>query len=183
VSELDDILDSVDAFTNVHVDLPLDESQLEQLRGRERALVDVVSDAGAPTARRFAAAEALLALAPPSALAPADSAAVAQALAQAIREDRLHNRWGLPGYVVGRAGGLLLSLPAGVDEALLPLLDDARELVIDGSEEATIQHMARYRVGDLAAYLLAQRHGLEWQNSEDPSERDRDNARIRSELA
>src|SRR5439155_272740 len=82
-------------------------------------------------------------------------------------EDRLHNRWGLPGYVVGRAGGLLLSLPAGVDEALLPLLDDARELVIDGSEEATIQHMARYRVGDLAAYLLAQRHGLEWQNSEE----------------
>src|SRR5439155_1349085 len=85
---------------------------------------------GVPTARRFAAAEALLALIPPSALAPADSAGVAQALAQAIREDRLHNRWGLPGYVVGRAGGLLLSLPAGVDEALLPLLDDARELVL-----------------------------------------------------
>ena len=91
---------------------------------------------------------------------------------RAIRADKIHNRWGLPGHFVGRSGSDLLSIKHGVEDALRPLLDDTRPLSIDGSEAATLADTAGYRVADLAGYLLATKRGETWTDDIDPAVRD-----------
>lgn len=185
--ELATLLDAVDPFTNVVIAPLFDARRLEELRAIpdvKDELVAVVNDESAPLARRIAAAQALLEGGWGASLAAEQSAAVASVLAAAIAHDTLHNRWGLPGYTVGPVGTLLLSLPpASVEQALRPLLTDDRELVIDGSEEATIARAARYRVADLAGYLIAVRRGLSWRDDLDPTVRDGEIERVRAALS
>ena len=133
----------------------------------------IAGDAAAPPARRYAAAEALL----EGTLAewrtsPDSVRAVADALAVALRDDLMHNRWGLPGHYAGRLGKELAALPSGVEEALAPLLDDDAPLIIDGSEGPAISELAGYRIADLAAYLISMHRGSAWDAPEDVAARD-----------
>ncbi|HEX7837708.1 MAG TPA: hypothetical protein VF469_09610 [Kofleriaceae bacterium] len=64
-------------------------------------------------------------------------------------------------------------------EALEPLLADRRSLEIVGSQAATLQRAHRYRICDLAGYLLAQHEHVSWQDSADPAMRDASNAGLR----
>jgi hypothetical protein len=130
---------------------------LEGVPGVERALLDVATDEAQPLARRFAAVEALFQGGWTSWRSGPEAPRIAQVMADAIRADRIHNRWGLPDHYVSRSGTDLLSIEDGVEEALTPLLDDDALLTIHGGETATVAHSEGYTVGDLARYLLAER--------------------------
>jgi len=104
---------------------------------------------------------------------------MAEVLADALGRDRVHNRWGLPGEFTGRFGKQLVTLGTEGDAVLRRLLDDNRPLSIAGGEAATINSTARYRVADLAAWLLTSAHGLPWRNDSDPHVRDAEIARLR----
>ena len=180
------VLDSVDppsAAADEPVIGALDVAQLAAIDGAEEQLVAVAGDASAPAVRRYAAAEALVeGTFDGWRSSPAAAASVAAALAAAMRSDTSHNRWGLPGHFAGRLGEELLSLPAGVEDALLPLLDDASPLMIEGSEAATIATDAGYRISDLAAYLLSLHRGLPADAPAAVAKRDRANAALAREL-
>jgi hypothetical protein len=155
-------------------------SELAAIDGAEGRLVELAGDPAAPPARRYAAAEALLQGQLEDWRSSPDSVrAVADALAVSLREDTSHNRWGLPGHFAGRLGKQLVALPSGVDEALEPLLDDNAPLVIEGSEAATINEMAHYRIADLAAYLLSLHRGSVWDAPVKPSKRAKFIARLK----
>ena len=106
---------------------------------------------------------------------------MADVLADALSRDHVHNRWGLPGEFTGRFGKQLLALQAEGDAALRRLLDDRRPLEIEGSEAATLNSKAHYRVADLAAWLLASAHGEAWRNDPDPGVRDAEIARLKEQ--
>ena len=100
-----------------------------------------------------------------------DVAAMAELHAEAIKNARMHNPWGLPGepYDFGES---LLSLGETVESALKPLLTDTNKLVYFGSEEPTIAKMYNYRVADLAASLLAAKFGIPFIDNRNSAERD-----------
>jgi hypothetical protein len=177
------ILDRVDPFRAPADAPPFREEDLAALASIPRAehdLLAMAADAAGDPVRRFAAAEALL---DPRfggwRSAPGSRRAVAGALAAALGRDDSHNRWGLPGEFAGRLGEALLGLGAEGDAALVPLLDDHRELRLEGSEAATLQASRGFRVADLAAYLLGRLRGLSWEDAADPAERDRRIAALR----
>ncbi len=180
------ILDRIDPFSAPAEEPSVgdrDIAELAAIPGAERALVALARDASAAPARRYAAAEALLqGRFGGWRAAAADVRAVAAALAAAMRNDRTHNRWGLPGHFAGRLGERLLSLPEGVVEALVPLLDEHAQLNIEGSEAATLQSAARYRISDLAAYLLSRYRGLPWKADANTAQRDAAIAALRARL-
>ena len=180
------ILDGIDPFSARADEPSVRETDLQQLAavpGAEEALVGVAGDAAATPRRRYAAAEALLQGHFSSwRSTSADRRAVAGALAAAMRNDPSHNRWGLPGQFAGRLGEHLLSLPEGA-EALAPLLDDQTALNIVGSEAATLQAAARYRIADLAAYLLSRYRGWLWPAYDDVAQRDAAIALLRARLS
>jgi hypothetical protein len=89
----------------------------------------------------------------------------------------------MPGQFVGPTGRILVGLPAGVREALEPLLSDRRPLEIMGSQAATLQRANQYRICDVAGYPLAQHENAPWQDSPDPATRDASNARLRGRPA
>ena len=130
---------------------------LEGVPDVEQALLRVATDEEEPLARRFAAVEALFQGGWTSWRSGPQGAAVARVMADAIRADGIHNRWGLPEHYVSRSGTDLLSIQQGVEDALTPLLDDDKLLTIHGGETATVAHNEGYTVADLARYLLAQR--------------------------
>lgn len=170
------ILDRIDPLSAPADEPSVHEGDIRELAGvldAEEALVAVAGDAAATPVRRYAAAEALLQGHFASwRSSSAGRRSVAGALAVAMRNDNTHNRWGLPGHFIGRLGEQLLSLPEGVVEALAPLLDEQTELNIEGSEAATLQSAARYRIADLAAYLLSRYRELPWQAQNDLAQRD-----------
>lgn len=181
--ELPGVLDRVDAFRHGSLTPLFDEAALHAIAGSPEAvrmLIDIAGDERAPLGRRYAAAEAIAQSGHADALArDADAArAVAAMLAKALVRDEIHNRWGVPGYFVGQTGKLLLALGPGVREALLPLLADERPLEIIGSQAATLNHAHRYRIRDLAGYLLAVEQGVPWQDDPDPAIRDRNIERL-----
>lgn len=146
--------------------------ELAAIDGAEAQLVDIAGDPSASPARRYAAAEALLEGRLDGWRSSRGSvSAVASALAVALREDTSHNRWGLPGHFAGRLGKQLVALPSGVEEALGPLLDDDAPLIVEGSEPSTINELARYRIGDLAGYLLSLHRGDPWDAPAEPAKR------------
>jgi hypothetical protein len=150
-------LDSVDPFWNDdarEIFPPEAIKLLGSIPDVERRLLDLATDESAPLARRFAAVEALFQGGWTGWRSGPQGAAVAQVLAEAIRVDKIHNRWGLPEHYLGRSGADLLSIKDGVEEALTPLLADDRPITIDGSEDATIAHDKGYTVADLARYLI-----------------------------
>jgi hypothetical protein len=180
------VLDRVDPFLAPADEPPFREQDVRELAevpGAEEALVAVAGDAGARPALRYAAAEALLQGRFAGWRKSSEaSRAVAGALAEAMRNDTTHNRWGLPGQFAGRLGEQFLSLPAGVVEALVPLLDEQAELNIEGSEAATLHSEAHYRVADLAAYLLSRYRGVPWEAHSEVTRRDRAIAQLRARL-
>lgn len=132
----------------------------------EAKLLAIAYDAGVTPAGRFVAAKALLEGGWTEwRSVPANRRVVADALAEALAHDRAHNRWGLPGVFVGPFGEQLMSLGAEARAALRPLLDDRRPLVIEGSEAATLNAQAHYRVVDLAAWLLAADSQQQWRRA------------------
>ena len=130
-------------------------SKLEGLPLSEEGLLQIVRDSNSDQTIRFLAAEALAEGNWPGWRNDADKRqAVADVLANALANDRIHNRWGLPGAFVGPFGGRLLSLGAEAQTALEAFLGDDRPLHITGSEAATLNSQAHYRVSDLAAWLI-----------------------------
>lgn len=178
--ELLEVLDRIDAFRQDTTDPVFAAADLKAIAGSPeaiRVLIAIARDEQAPLGRRYAAAEAIAQSGATEMLASDAGAAraVATMLARAMARDEIHNRWGLPGHFVGETGKLLLALGAGVRDALLPLLSDERPLDIVGSQAATLQHAHRYRLGDLAGYLLAVERGVPWHDDADPAVRDREN--------
>lgn len=180
----DQVLDQVEVFSYLAADPLFNESQLHTLAGLadpSQALRGVIVDETAPLGRRYAAVEAAVQGGWAGWMQrQADARIVASVLARGMVGDQIHNRWGLPGQFIGPTGRILVGLSAGVREALEPLLGDPRELEIMGSQAATLQRANRYRICDLAGYLLAQHEHAPWQDSADPAVRDASNARLRS---
>ena len=178
-----DALDRVDAFRQDTTAPLLDDAHLKTIAGSPeavQALIGIAGDEGAPLGRRYAAAEAIAQSGRTEVLADdADAArAVAAMMAEAMVRDEFHNRWGVPGHFVGQTGKLLLALGPGLRDALRPLLADERPLDIVGSQAATLHHAHRYRIRDLASYLLAVDRGVSWQDDPDPAVRDRNIDRL-----
>ncbi len=148
-------------------------AKLVALPSSEEQLLTVVRDPSSDQALRFVAAEALVEGNWTDWRSdPANRRAVADVLANAISQDRIHNRWGLPGSFVGPFGNRLISLGAEAEAALVPLLDDARPLHIVGSEAATLNSQSQFRVSDLGAWLIATARHSPWQADGPPAERD-----------
>ena len=155
-------LDSVDPFWNDdarEIFPPEAIKLLGSIPDVEQQLLGVATDESEPLARRFAAVEALFQGGWTGWRSGPQGPAIAALMAQALRADAIHNRWGLPGHYVGRSGEDLLSIKDGVEEALTPLLGDDKPITIHGSEAATIAHDAGYRIADLARYLLDEKRG------------------------
>ena len=181
------VLDQVEVFSYLAADPLFTESQLHTLAGLPdpaQALRGVIVDETAPFGRRYAAVEAAVQGGWSGWMQrDADARVVASVLAHGMVQDQIHNRWGVPGQFVGPTGRILVGLSAGVREALEPLLADRRQLEIMGSQAATLQRANKYRICDLAGYLLAQREDVPWQDSADPAVRDESNARLRGKPA
>lgn len=117
-------------------------------------LVAVMRNPAAADAVRFAAAIGLIEGGWTAWLGdPSTRDAAAGALVTAMRNDKLHNRWGLPQAFVGPFGRQLVALGACARTRLSEALGDRRPLTIMGSEAATIQAQKGYTVSDLAAWL------------------------------
>jgi hypothetical protein len=178
------VLDQVDVFSYLAADPLFSDEQLHAIAGvpdPPQALRSVVVDAAAPLGRRYAAVEAAVQGGWAGWMrSDADARVVASVLAQGLAHDQIHNRWGLPGQFVGPTGQILTGLPSGVREALEPLLADQRQLQIMGSQAATLQRANKYRICDVAGYLIAQHEHLPWQDAADPAVRDQSNAGLRS---
>jgi hypothetical protein len=182
MEELTSRLDSVDPFYDDdadHIFSDEDMRAFSAIDGIEPRLVAIALDGDQPLERRFAAVEALFQGGWTGWRSGPEGPPIAAVIAEAIRADKIHNRWGLPGHFVGRSAADLLSIEHGVEDALTPLLDDQQPLSIDGSEAATLADTAGYRVSDLAGYLLATKRGETWADDVDPAVRDAGIARLR----
>ncbi len=181
-SELVRVLDGVDPFWDTDAGPIFSAEAMRELAaipGIEDKLLALAADPNEPRARRFAAVEALFQGGWAGWRTGEQGPVIAGVMAEAMRADKIHNRWGLPGHYVGRSGKDLLSIKHGVEEALEPLLDDDTRLTIHGGEASTVADTNGYRIADLAGYLLAQRRGEQWGEEPDPAARDRDLARMR----
>lgn len=76
-------------------------------------------------------------------------------------------------------GRHVIALGKGAVPVLMPLLWDVGELVYEGSKEAVIGAKVRYRVKDVAAYLIGRILGMEMKYLGDWGERDREIAVLR----
>lgn len=150
-----------------------DMSKLEALPSSEEGLLQLIRDSNSDQTIRFLAAEALAEGNWSAWRSDADKRqALADVLANALANDRIHNRWGLPGSFIGPFGRRLLSLGAEAQTALEAFLGDDRPLHITGSEAATLNSQAHYGVSDLAAWLIATAGHIPWQPADIPAERD-----------
>ncbi|NUN14559.1 MAG: hypothetical protein HUU55_13095 [Myxococcales bacterium] len=181
------VVDQVDPFWNDDGRQLFDEAAMRALANMgnpELALLQVATSGNTSLRRRFGAVEALFqGQWTQFRHDPLMASAVAHVMAAAIADDGIHNRWGLPGHFVGRTGKHLLSLPHGIITALSPLLDNNKLLEIVGSETATTQTVSKYRVADLAAYLLSIHLNLPWVDSPKTMDRDRQIAELKKNLA
>lgn len=139
-----------------------DIAELRAAPGAEAALEAILQDESQPLELRLAALEAMHQTGWTH-WQTAEPRAASKVLVAAMPKDGSHNRWGLPGHFIGRLGKLLLSLP-DAEESLQKLLQDQSVLTIIGSESATIQQSERYRISDLAAYLIASKRGVSWRD-------------------
>lgn len=161
--------------------LSLDGGELERIwkePGAAQALEQVAAQ-GAPEARVLAA-EALFAR--KQGYRPADPASLAGAYAQALRKAELANPWGMPGELDGPLGQHLVSLGEAAVPALVPLLEDTRQVTYGGSKEATVGNDYAYRVKDLAAFYLSKIKKAPLAVPESPKARDAEIAKLRKAL-
>jgi hypothetical protein len=155
--------------------------ELEQLPDAQDALRAIGADEQQPQGTRFAAYEVLLAMGGTIDDA-GDRSSAARVYAYELANAASHNTWGLPGGPPSRAFRTLVGL--GKDAALpalLPLLDDQRALVYEGSQEPTLSAAFGYRVADLTATMVAALLGTSFPTRErDPAKRDAALASLRS---
>lgn len=184
MKDLTNLLDSVAAFDNLPPFFSTESfASLGEPDAIMRELIAIADDSSHPPMRRYAAAEALFEGPWPSwQNEPSAASSVANALGTAIPHDHIHNRWGLPGHFVGGAGKRLLSLKQGVVQVLQPLLDITDALQIEGSEAAALQDVNRYRISDLAGYLICEYTNRRWEDDPSPDKRDVQIATLRREL-
>jgi hypothetical protein len=185
IETIESVLDGAPVFRQVRDGPLFSAEELDRLaaaHASENLLLAVAFDDVQPFARRIAAIEALAQRGDFNWRASPDCIAVTSLLARAIPRDTIHNHWGMPGISVGRSGAILVESPDGVTEALAPLLDAESLITIVGSEAAAIQALHRYRIGDLAAWLLLKHRSEPWFDDVDPVKRDEHIARLRSRL-
>ncbi len=109
----------------------------------------------------------------------------AQVLTAALSHLNALNDWGYldpGGSHDGEAAQALLELKDSALEALIPLLDDAREAFLFGSETATLSITYQYRRKDFAYRYLCLIRGSQPQFDADPRVRDRAIAELQSAL-
>jgi len=158
-------------------------AKLTALPSAEADLLELVRDANCDPATRFIAAEGLVESSLTAWRNKAENRRdVADVLAKAMADDQSHNRWGLPGSFLGPFGKRLLSLGAEAESALVPLLSDGRLLNIEGSEAATLNSQFKFRVSDLAGWLIASSFHLPWPPEGTSAERDAAIAELRSRM-
>jgi len=147
-------------------------------------LLAIGRDATCPNPVRLAAFEGWIALAGEGVLNGVDdatAAAMAAVHAEALRTTEDAGAWALPPDVTSSAVSRhLIILGRRALPALRPLLDDGRALSYDGSEISAIASLRRYRVGDLAAGLIAVIVGQPYQDATTPAERDPQLASLRT---
>jgi len=147
--------------------------ELEQTPGVREALRALGANDSQRWAVRFAAYEALFAIGG-TLDDPADRRSAARTYATELANGESHNYWGLPGEQL--SGALRTFAGLGKDAAipaLLPLLEDRRALVYEGSQEPTLSEAFGYRVADLAGTVTATLLGTSFPVRErDPAKRD-----------
>jgi len=150
--------------------------------GMADQLAQLAVTAEAPLDARFLAAEILFERQPDY---PPEGANVALALvyAHALQTTDMGNLWGLPGEISPFAGQHLVALGKPIIAELMPLLEDARPVFYEGSEEATLGNRYQYRVKDFAAFFLSHLCGVAYPVHQDPGQRDRKIAALRPRLA
>ncbi|WP_428265896.1 hypothetical protein [Haliangium sp.] len=113
--------------------------------------------------------------------APLDLLAAAYAAALANDYIGAANPWGLP-ETLGVVSLHVLEMGQAATPHFLALLDDDTPVQYAGSEGATIGNRYRYRVKDIAAFLVSCIEMSAYGVSEDPDERDRRIEALRERL-
>lgn len=165
--------------------LSFDEEAIDSIWNRpdaSAALAELVLDDGAADLARFLAAELLFYKVddyPPDSARPV----LVEIYTTALAHDfvGVANPWGLPGSldVVGQH---LVELGDAAVPRLVSLLDDNMILLYEGSKEATFGNSYQYRVKDIAAFLISQIAGLEYEVHLTPAERDTEIEQLKSNL-
>lgn len=157
---------------------------LDRLALAAPTLAAIGRDASCPNPVRFAAFEGWIALAGEAALGGVDdtiAAAMAAVQAEAIRSTDDAGLWGLPPDVTASAlSRHLVVLGRRVVPQLQPLLDDHRDLPIEGSESSAIASLRGYRISDLAAGLIAVIVGDDYVDGASAADRDPQLAALRA---
>ena len=181
---MDDLARRLEALSYHDLFLGPDDKTLGSLwaaPGDRGALAALVADANGPGHARFLASEILFRKDPTFAPGPA-AGSLATAYAAELREAEVANPWGLPGELDGPPGQHLVALGEPAVAALVPLLDDTRPVMYEGSKEATVGNSFDYRVKDLAAFYLSRIRGIPYEVRQSPGGRDPLIARLRAAI-
>ena len=161
-----------------------DENAVESIwneSGVPEALAALTIDPEAPTLARFLAAEIMFYKQeryPPD--EQKNQLASVYATALALNFTGVANTWGLPDVLDGFAGEHFLILGEAAIPELVKLLDDDKRVYYEGSEEATLGHIYRYRVKDLAAFYIGKIRNIPLILGEDPGKRDEEIGKLKS---
>jgi hypothetical protein len=144
-----------------------------------RKLERLALDPEMPTLARFLGAEILFDYMPgfPPPSARPDLASV-YATALAANFTQIANPWGLPGELDGRVGRHVIELGSDAIASFSRLLADGTPIIYGGSKDATVGNSYRYRVRDVAAFLISQVSEIGFGVAHDPAVRDRDIERM-----
>lgn len=98
---------------------------------------------------------------------------LAESYCQTLPAGFQHNWWGMPGQYLERLGQTMIIFGQAAIPCLTRLLDNRQPLGYFGSEEPTLSSAMKYRVCDLAAYLIATIKQIPYQDIEQVAKRDR----------
>jgi hypothetical protein len=144
-------------------------------------LAQLVLDDSASDEARFLAAEILFRK--QENFPPQDSKErLGRLYAIALQNAQSGNLWGLPGYLDSLPAEHYVSLGESALATLMPLLDDEREVLYEGSREATYGNSYRYRVKDFAAFYISQILDIPYEVHVEPTERDAEIEPLRSDM-
>jgi hypothetical protein len=163
-----------------------DPAPLEQIWTRPDAPAQLRNLALEPTANpeaRFLAAEVLFHK-QPSPFSSEESASLAEVYAEALKTATIGNYWGLPGSLSAASPSAqhLVSLGDVMIKPLLALLEDARIVPYEGSEEATVGNSYQYRIKDVAAFFIAKIKNIPYAVHQDPARRDQQIDELKKQL-
>jgi len=170
-------------YTNLF--LRLNEKDLyaiwEQANAPEQ-LARLVFDESASHEARFLAAEILFRK---QETFPAQDSVerLAKLYAIALQNAQSGNLWGLPGHLDSLPAEHYVSLGESAIPTLIPLLRDEREVVYEGSWQATYGNRYRYRVKEFAAFYISQILDIPYEVHVEPTERDAEIERLRSYIS